>query len=51
MGVYLIAKFEASTIIRARFRQREERVILPPSQPQNEPKRTPKKPTKIRVKR
>ena len=45
MGVYLRAKFEVSSIILTNCRQWE--VILPPSLTS---KRTPKKPTQIRVK-
>ena len=43
MGVYLRAKFEVSSIILTSFRQGV--ILLPPTS-----KRTPKKPTQIRVK-
>ena len=45
LAVYLRAKFEVSSIILTRFRQG---VILP--RPPSTSKRTPKKPTQIRVK-
>ena len=38
MGVYLRAKFEVSSIILTSFRQGE---VLPPSQPQNKPPKSP----------
>ena len=43
MGVYLRAKFEVSSIILICFRQGEGKFTTPTS------KRTPKKPTQIRV--
>ena len=49
MGVYLLAKFEVSSIILTSFRQGGGGVILPPPSPTS--KQTPKNPTQIRVKR
>ena len=51
MGVYLRAKFEVSSIILTSFRlERGWGDFTPPHYPPASSKRTPKKPTQIRVK-